>query len=319
MSSPILFLLASAIWGSTFWAITLQLGHVAPTVSVVYRFSLASLTLFALCRMRGAQLWLPWRSQKWLALHGGLAFTCSYVCTYLSEQYLISALVAVLFTLLVIWTPIGERIFFGKPLTWRIWSAGAISLFGVSLLFSQSIVDTWHSLQQEANAAQNGRFFLGLSLALTATIASAGSNLVLSKVREQSKNVMLTTAWAMAWGSLFVAGITLLRGDTWGVPSAASYWVSLIYLAFFGSVIAFSAYFVLVDRIGGHKAVYVGVVTPVISVLLSIQFENYRPGLIEWLGMALCLAGVAIAVRGGTSVKTQEIKQPPEPLTQSTT
>ncbi len=318
MSSPILFLLASVIWGSTFWAITLQLGHVAPTVSVVYRFTLASLTLFMLCQARGAKLWLPWRSQKWMILHGSLAFTCSYVCTYLSEQYLISALVAVLFTLLVIWTPIGERIFFGKRLTWRIWSAGGISLLGVSLLFSQSIVDTWHNLQQSSNAAENGRFFLGLGLALSATIASAGSNLVLAKVREQSKDVMLTTAWAMAWGSLFVAVITILRGDVWSIPSAASYWISLIYLALFGSVIAFSAYFILVDRIGGHKAVYVGVVTPVISVLLSIQFENYRPGLIEWLGMALCLAGVAIAVSGASPTQAQDRKQTAEPLTQTT-
>ncbi len=307
MSSPILFLLASAIWGSTFWAITLQLGHVAPTVSVVYRFSLASICLFALCRARGHSLWLPWRSQKWMALHGSLAFTGSYICTYFSEQYLVSALVAVLFSLLVIWTPLGERIVFGKPLSWRIVGAGAISITGVSLLFSHSIIDTWQSLQNNSNAAHNAQFFLGLSLALCATFASAGSNLALTKVRQQSPDVFLTTAWAMAWGSLFVSIIAVLRGDEWGLPSATSYWVSLIYLALFGSVIAFSAYFMLIDRIGGHKAVYVGVVTPVISVLLSIQFENYRPGLIEWLGMALCLAGVAFAVRGETKAVPQEI------------
>jgi hypothetical protein len=34
MSSPLLFTIASLIWGSTFWAITLQLGEVPPAVSV---------------------------------------------------------------------------------------------------------------------------------------------------------------------------------------------------------------------------------------------------------------------------------------------
>ena len=46
MPSSVLFVIASLIWGSTFFAITLQLGDVPPAVSVVYRFALASATLF---------------------------------------------------------------------------------------------------------------------------------------------------------------------------------------------------------------------------------------------------------------------------------
>jgi drug/metabolite transporter (DMT)-like permease len=73
--------------------------------------------------------------------------------------------------------------------------------------------------------------------------------------------------------------------------------MGLLYLSIFGSVIAFMAYFTLINRIGSQKAVYVGVVTPVISVLLSIRLEHYRPGPLEWLGMILCLSSVAWAVR----------------------
>jgi drug/metabolite transporter (DMT)-like permease len=57
------------------------------------------------------------------------------------------------------------------------------------------------------------------------------------------------------------------------------------------------AYFTLIDRIGSGKAVYIGVVTPVISVLLSMRLENFRPGMIECLGMLLCLASVAWALK----------------------
>jgi hypothetical protein len=35
----------------------------------------------------------------------------------------------------------------------------------------------------------------------------------------------------------------------------------------------------------------------VISVLLSIKLEHYRPGPTEWLGMAVCLGSVAWALR----------------------
>ena len=41
MSVPVLFLIPTLIWGSTWLAITFQLGNVAPEVSVCYRFALA--------------------------------------------------------------------------------------------------------------------------------------------------------------------------------------------------------------------------------------------------------------------------------------
>ena len=132
---------------------------------------------------------------------------------------------------------------------------------------------------------------------LAATLFSSIGNVLVIKVRQQSSNVLLTMAWAMLWGSTLVALWALASGQPWRLPSTPSYWMGLVYLAIFGSVIAFNAYFTLIDRIGSHKAVYIGVVTPVISVLLSIQLEHYRPGPIEWAGMLLCLSSVAWALR----------------------
>ena len=42
MPSSVLFTVASLIWGSTFFAITLQLGEAPPAVSVAYRCFLAT-------------------------------------------------------------------------------------------------------------------------------------------------------------------------------------------------------------------------------------------------------------------------------------
>jgi drug/metabolite transporter (DMT)-like permease len=88
-----------------------------------------------------------------------------------------------------------------------------------------------------------------------------------------------------------------VSGQSFALPRAPRYWAGLLYLSLFGSVIAFACYFTLIDRIGSHKAVYIGVVTPVISVLLSIRLEHFRPGPLEWLGMLLCLSSVAWALK----------------------
>ncbi|MDB5919567.1 MAG: EamA family transporter [Massilia sp.] len=299
MSSPLLFAIASLIWGSTFWAITLQLGQVPPAVSVAYRFGIASATLFAWCLLRGDRLRLPWRTQRWLMLQGFLTFCLSYICTYNSEQYLVSALVAVLFALMVFWTPICSRILFGSPIGWRTWAAGAVAMAGVGLLFSRSIGAAWQEILAggSGGSGSNVHFMLGLGLALTATIASSAGNVIVGKVREQCANLLLTLAWSMFWGTALVLVWIFLSGGRLVMPTQPRYWMGLVYLAIFGSVIAFNAYFTLINRIGSQKAVYVGVITPVISVLLSIQLEHYRPGPLEWLGMVLCLSSVAWAVR----------------------
>lgn len=303
MSSPLLFAIASLIWGSTFWAITLQLGQVPPAVSVAYRFGLAAATLFTYCLARGDKLRLPWGAMRWTMLQGFLTFSLSYVCTYASEQYLVSALVAVLFALQVFWNPICNRIVFGTHITWRTWAAGVVALAGVCLLFYHSIATAW----QDILAGGNGHFLLGLALALTATMASSAGNVVVIKVRQQSSNLMLTMAWSMFWGTAMVSALALLRGDSFVLPEEPRYWMGLLYLSLFGSVIAFNAYFTLINRIGSQKAVYIGVVTPVISVLLSIQLEHYRPGPSEWLGMILCLSSVAWALRAPTPKATPAI------------
>jgi drug/metabolite transporter (DMT)-like permease len=294
MPSSALFTIASLIWGSTFWAITLQLGDIPPAVSVVYRFLLASGTLFALCLARGDKLWLPWRVQRWTLLQGFFTFGLSYVCTYNAEQFVVSALVAVLFALMVFWTPICARIAFGTPIARRTWGAGAAAMLGVVLLFRQSIGG---ALSEIGQGHGNGHFILGAVLGVCASIASSAGSIVVAKVREQSTNLMLTTGWSMFWGTSMVALWCLLSGQRFVLPHTLPYVLGLLHLAIFGSVVAFICYFTLINRIGSSKAVYVGVVNPVISVLLSIKLEHYRPVPAEWLGMAVCLGSVAWALR----------------------
>ena len=293
MPSPLLFLIACLIWGSTFWAITLQLGEIAPTVSVVYRFALASTVLFGWCLLRGDKLRLSWAAQRWTILQGCATFGLSYICTYSSEQYVVSALVAVLFALMVFWNPILNRMVFGTPLTWRTWAAGSLAMLGVIMLFYHPIAASL----KDVMAGGQGHFILGISLALAATIASSVGNTLVVKVRQHDSNVLLTMAWGMLWGTVLVTLWSLASGASFVMPTTARYWGGLLYLSLFGSVIAFACYFTLIDRLGTQKAVYIGVVTPVISVLLSIRLENYRPGWMEAIGMVVCLASVAWALK----------------------
>jgi drug/metabolite transporter (DMT)-like permease len=84
-------------------------------------------------------------------MQGFFTFGLSYVCTYNAEQYVVSALVAVLFALMVFWTPLLSRLVFGTPIPRKTWTAGVGAIAGVVLLFWHSIA-ALHDLHRASRA-----------------------------------------------------------------------------------------------------------------------------------------------------------------------
>src|SRR5215510_3118579 len=83
-------------------------------------------------------------------------------------------------------------------------------------------------------------------------------------------------AWAMLYGTMFIAVYAALSGTAFAFDWSFRYVASLLYLALFGSVLAFAAYLTLLKRIGADRAGYIGAAVPVIAVLLSTAFEGLR-------------------------------------------
>ena len=83
----------------------------------------------------------------------------------------------------------------------------------------------------------------------------------------------------------------------WTFEGTASYALSLVYLALFGSVFAFGAYLTLLKRVGAGPASFVGVATPVLALVLSTLFEGYRWTWVGAVGVVLAVAGNWLALR----------------------
>ena len=94
MSTLYLYLACVLIWGSTWIAITFQLGAVPAEVSVAYRFGLGALILFAWSLIRRKPLKYGWPEHRLFMLSGALMFGTNYVLVYYSEMFVSSGLVA---------------------------------------------------------------------------------------------------------------------------------------------------------------------------------------------------------------------------------
>ena len=102
---------------------------------------------------------------------------------------------------------------------------------------------------------------------------------------------MTTNAWAMLYGTLVMGCIALFRGDSFVPEWTVSYLGALVYLALFGSVIAFGAYFTLVGRIGPGKAAYSTLLFPLVALSISTVYEGYVWHLNGIVGLLLILGG----------------------------
>lgn len=281
MSSLGLYAISVLIWGSTWLAITFQFGTVPPAVSVVYRFLLASAILCAWSALKGIDLRFSARDHLRMGLQGLLLFGINYLCVYLAETHVTSGLVAVVFSLLTVLNIVGSRLAFSTPLKPWVVLGAILGIAGVVLVF----------LPEIRGGTARGNVQVGIAFAVAGCVSASLGNLVAYRNHGRGLPVVPMNLFGMLYGALAVAAYVLATGQPWRFDVSARYLVSLLYLAVFGSIVAFGAFIVLLGRIGADRAGYVTVAIPVVALLLSGLFEGLRwhPSLAA--GVLLCLAG----------------------------
>jgi len=288
MQVLLLYAATVVIWGSTWIAITYQIGQVPESVSLVWRFLLASACLFAYALVRRKPLLLSPREHPWLALQGVGLFGLNYLLIYFATARVTSGLVAVVFSTIVFWNLINERLFFRTPFEPRVLLAALLGLTGIGLVFMPEI----SHLSLEGDAVQ------GLLLALAGTWLASLGNMAAVRNTRQGLPVVRVNAWGMLYGAAALGILTLARGLPFTIDWSAPYLTSLAYLALFGSAAAFGCYLVLIHRIGSARAAYVAVLFPVVALMLSTVFEGYHWNVPALLGLALVLGGNVLALTG---------------------
>jgi drug/metabolite transporter (DMT)-like permease len=289
VSTPRLFAAAVAIWGTTWIAITFQLGRAPPEASVALRFAIASAVLLATCRIRGYPLRLPRRVHRELVPFGLAMFCASYLAVYRAETFLVSGLVAVGYSASPLVNLAISRVAFGTRPTRRVIAGGLLGIAGVSLVF-------WPEL---ARVRAGRGEITGAFLVAVAVVASGVGNVFATRLERLGVNVWQKMAWGMAYGAGGSALAALVGGERIHFDLVPSYVASLLYLAVFGSILAFAAYLTLLDRVGAARAGYVGVMTPVVALAVSGVFEGFSWGPLTFLGIGVVVAGNLVVLRPG--------------------
>jgi drug/metabolite transporter (DMT)-like permease len=208
-------------------------------------------------------------------------FGINYIFVYMAEEHLTSGLVAVIFALLAFLNLVLMRLFYRTPIPPRHAAGAAIGIVGIVLVF-------WPEVARFSGA---GGELLGLAYGIAAVLTASLGNIVATRNQRAGMPIVQGHGWAMLYAAVAVALYAVLTGDPLSFDWSPSYVASLLYLALFGSALAFGAYVTLMGRIGLGRVGYTAIAVPVVALLLSTLFENLQWRFEMVIGIVLCLAG----------------------------
>ena len=286
MQVTILYAIVVLIWGTTWIAITYQLGDVATELSVAYRFALASALLFAYAFLTGRRISIPRRIYPYVLIMGTMMFSAGYLFIYHASAYITSGLVAVIFSLVVVSNGLYERLFFKTPLEPRLMLATLFGLSGIALMFWPEVSS--FTLQDQSVI---GMLFVLMGVLL----GSFGTMAAIVCTREQLP-VITVNAHAMAWGALASFVVAVILGRPINFSLEPSYVLSLAYLAIFGSAVAFGCFLALIRQIGSARTAYSSILYPIVALLISTFVEDYQWSVPAFAGIGMIATGNWLAL-----------------------
>ncbi|WP_145577880.1 DMT family transporter [Yersinia alsatica] len=280
--NALLYFLVVLIWGTTWIAITLQQqGDVAITVSIFYRFALAAGVMMLVLLLARRLRPLAMRDHLFCVAQGFCVFAFNFYCFYHAAAYISSGLESVIFSMAVLFNAINGMIFFRQRLSPNLLPASILGMIGIVALF-------W----QDLTAAQIAPELLkGIGLSLLGTYGFSLGNMISSRHQRRGLDILSTNAYAMTYGAILMGVFSLTQHQPFTIELTSSYLGSLLYLAIFGSVIAFAAYFSLIGRIGASGAAYSTLLFPLVALSISTLYEDYHWHLNAIIGLLLILLG----------------------------
>ena len=292
MKNALLYIATVLIWGSTWLAIEFQLGEVDVAASVAYRFMISAVLMWAYCLWAKVPMAFSGIDHGYILVLAMFNFSINYAVIYSSQQYLSSAMTSIAFSTMLLMNIINTRIFFGTKIAPKTYIGALFGILGLVALFWDDAV--------ASSSASNSLFGLTLVL-ISALIASLG-NMASVRNSRAGMNIFAVNAWGMLYGTIILCALVILSDAEFGFSMQPSYIASLLYLAIFGTVIAFATYYVLLNNMGPEKASYVIVLFPVVAVTLSSLFEDFSCTDNTFIGFALVLLGNAIILTPSNSV-----------------
>jgi len=293
----LVFALCCLIWGSTWLGIKASLFSLTPFYSVGFRFVIASVLVLLFVRYKGFEILTDKISIRLYLIMGFFSYVIPYGLVYWAEQFVPSGLAAVLFgvypffVLLFSYIALpGEKIGFFKVL-------GIILGFsGILIIFSENI------------GGDISSYLLGMTALVLSAVTQAGNSVVIKKYGHYLNPLSMNFVPMAIAGIAFLI-IAFLFEDFNQLIFDANAFISVLYLALFGTVIAFTGYYWLLKRISVVILSLITFINPIIALILGWIIYNEQLSSRYLWGSILVLTGLLWANLGNALLNSKRKKR----------
>ena len=273
------------IWGSTYLAIRYAVQTIPPFLMGGFRFVISGAALYAWARYRGAARpsRIHWRNA---IIAGGFLLVGGNGAVVWAEQFVPSGMTALLVSILPFWLVIIEWV---RPPRRR---PAAAVLIGLIVGFIGIIV-----LVGPGNLGGHGdvRPIGALVLILGSLSWAIGS--FFSRDADLPASGLLTTGMEMLGGGALMLIVGILSGELSHFAishvSMASA-MGLLYLVTFGSLLGFTSYIWLLDKVSPARLGTYAYVNPIVAVLLGWAIAGERLSFRTAIAAAIVICAVAL-------------------------
>jgi len=268
------------IWGSTWLVIRLGLESLTPFFSVGVRFLFASLFIFTLMKIRGLHLQKDKISIRLYLIMGFFSFVIPFGLVYWAEQFVPSGIASVLFAVFPFFVVIFSYFFIEDASIDIFKIAGTVLGFsGITIIFSDQF------------GAEITDYLIGMTAIIASATMQAGIVVTMKKYGNHLNPL------SMNFIPMLIAGICMtLIGwtleDTSKISIELSGAFSILYLAFFGSLVTFTSYYWLLKKINIVILSFTAFITPITALILGYLIYNENLTSNDFIGSALVLIGV---------------------------
>jgi drug/metabolite transporter (DMT)-like permease len=278
------------LWGSSWIALHLQLGVVAPEVSLVWRFGIAASVMLAWALLAKQRLRFSLRDHVRFVVLGATMFSANFVLFYYGGLSTPSGLLAVVFSLASVFNMLLSALFFRQRPGARLIVAAILGFLGVVAMFEPVL----------APASFTVASLEGLALCIAGTLSFCLGNVVSIGNQRRGIPIASSTVWGMVYGTAVLVAVALARGQAFIIELTLAYVGSVVWSAVFASVFGFAAYMTLLSRIGAARTGYSTVLYPVVALALSTVLEGYVWTLPAMIGLGLVILGNIVMLTSRT-------------------
>ena len=252
------YLLVCVLWGSTYLAIRIGVGHLPPFLFAGVRFLVAGLLLSGLVTLMGLRL--PTRARDWrtLAVTSVFLLVGGNAVVVWAEQFVASGPTSVYLAAMPLWAAFFDALLPGgrTALTWQVGIGLAIGFLGSALL---------------AGITPHELVTADLSGPLALTLASAswalGSVYWKRHPTDTSPYAAAAVQMVVGGGLLTLLGLALGEGPAWQLDAAGL--GAMAYLVVFGSIVGYTAYGYALEHASATVVGTYAYVNPVVAVVLG--------------------------------------------------